>query len=245
MNSPSKKYSRFTASAKRISPLEELAIIIPCAGMANRMKSYGPKCLLNINSEHTILSWQLSLIQKYLPHAEVIIVAGFEYESVLKHTKNNYKVIINQNFENTNVAHSLFLASLATLKSNILVLHGDLVFNAALLKAINQPYSTLFLDKTGKFKKDQVGIIHVNNTVTNLSYSAEDKWIHAAYICQDYVDGFRKILQQDCSYNKFTFEVLNELINKGANFNIVSNPHIRAKDINHIDDLGLIKDIIC
>ena len=32
-----------------------LSVIIPAAGMGNRMKSYGPKCLLPVNQQQTIL----------------------------------------------------------------------------------------------------------------------------------------------------------------------------------------------
>lgn len=245
MNLHSKKYSRFTASAKRVNPLDELAIIIPCAGMANRMKSYGPKCLLSINKEYTILSWQLTLIKKYFPNAEIILVVGFEYESILKSLKTDVRVVINDKFETTNVAYSILLGTLATLKRNILILHGDLVFNGALLKELTDPYSSLFIDKRGLLKKDQVGIIHVNNVITNMSYSAPDKWIHAALICQDHIDCFKKILRQESSGNKFTFEIFNDMIDKGIQFKVIQNDHIYAKDINNIDDLNLIKDIIC
>ena len=63
---------------KKISEPTEIDIIIPCAGLGKRMKSYGPKPLIKIKDNKTILDNQLKIIKKFFPNPNIIMVCGFK-----------------------------------------------------------------------------------------------------------------------------------------------------------------------
>jgi len=42
--------------------IAETSIIIPAAGMGYRMKSYGPKALINIHNDTTLIERQIELL---------------------------------------------------------------------------------------------------------------------------------------------------------------------------------------
>jgi len=53
------KYSRYTVPAKKsYNPQNDLTIILPCAGMGTRMKSYGSKSLLPIDRGGGSAMWE-------------------------------------------------------------------------------------------------------------------------------------------------------------------------------------------
>ena len=62
---------------------ERIFILIPCAGAGKRMKSYGPKGLVEIKYGQSILGRQLSLISSNFKNYKTVIVSGFESEKII------------------------------------------------------------------------------------------------------------------------------------------------------------------
>ena len=62
---------------------ENITFVILSAGVGNRMRSYGPKCLFK-TSDETILDKQLSIINSSFSNTEIIIVVGFEANKIIK-----------------------------------------------------------------------------------------------------------------------------------------------------------------
>ena len=61
---------------------DSITVIIPAAGEGRRMKSYGPKPLIQL-TKGTILDRQIRLIDKVLGPVDFIIVAGFECDKLM------------------------------------------------------------------------------------------------------------------------------------------------------------------
>ena len=83
------KKTRFvTTTKKKLAPGctkdNPLTVIIPIAGIGHRMKSYGPKCLLQINSKETIIQKSIDTVKQVYPYVEIIVVVGFEADKVIK-----------------------------------------------------------------------------------------------------------------------------------------------------------------
>ena len=57
---------------------KKMTVIIPAAGAGRRMKSYGPKCLIDLTPNQTILDRQLEIINNTFKRTEIILVCGFE-----------------------------------------------------------------------------------------------------------------------------------------------------------------------
>ena len=59
--------NRFTSRIKKkgagTTPDNPLTVVIPAAGMGHRMKSYGPKCLLQANQKETIIEKTISNVK--------------------------------------------------------------------------------------------------------------------------------------------------------------------------------------
>ena len=75
-----------------------ISVVIPAAGYGSRMKSHGPKALVKIKDDLTIIDNQLKFIYKYFNKPEVIITSGFDSEKLeqaMKH-RRNVKVINNE-----------------------------------------------------------------------------------------------------------------------------------------------------
>lgn len=126
------------------------------SGMGSRMAAITdnkPKCMSELFPSCTILDMQLqNLIQCNI--SEVVITTG-PFEDLLKnHIKayeNQVKItyVHNTLYRNTNYIYSIFLANQFIRNHDILLLHGDLVFTAKLLKrVINSKTSAMVTDRT-------------------------------------------------------------------------------------------------
>ncbi len=103
-----------------------------------------PKCLVEINRGETILSRQLhSLVD--LGIEEVVITTGPYEEKIRAHllgrfAEINVTYVNNPLYDKTNYIYSLILAA-EVIKEDILLLHGDLVFDSTVLSRLYQaPY---------------------------------------------------------------------------------------------------------
>ena len=118
------------AKRKANPPSGDLSIIIPAAGMGHRMKSYGPKALIRLYQEITLIERQIELLWSVYPNAEILVVIGFEGEKIRKKL-SNYPVrfISNPIHQSTNVLYSIGLGMQAIISEEVMIVYGDLIFN--------------------------------------------------------------------------------------------------------------------
>lgn len=138
------------------------------SGLGRRMgglTSELPKCMTEISEKETILSRQLRLIQD-AEIEEVVMTTGYFDEVLVNYCKSlNLKLHINfvKNplFEETNYIYSLYCAR-KFLDDDILLMHGDLVFEASVLDDIlSCPTSAMKVSSTTTLpKKDFKAVIH-------------------------------------------------------------------------------------
>lgn len=221
------------------------SIVIPAAGMGYRMKGQGPKCLLDINGKH-LIEHQIEIISQVFTRFEVILVVGFQYlqvREVFKQTRN-FKMVVNYDFETTNVVKSIGLGLDRAEEKDVVVIYGDLLFNK---EAITAPFgyeSVVVLDQlNGMMDKDEVGVVNYKNTATNLMYGLPQKWAQIAYFTEKEL-ALMKTICKDESFSKcFGFEAINEVIHRGGTFRAVCPQKIKAFDLDSsadFDKIGLI-----
>ncbi len=135
-----------------------------------------PKCLVNLYDKETILSRQLRILEKYKIQ-DVVITTGPYQDILINYIDENFpnlkvEFVFNPNFDSTNYIYSIFLAK-EKLYDDILLLHGDMVFDENVLSEIlNNPEQNLVLvdkssdvpekDFKGKIKNEIVIEIGVN-----------------------------------------------------------------------------------
>ena len=99
-----------------------------------------PKCMSELGPKETILSRQLELLA-LAGVKEVILTTGYkdevlrDYCKKLKLKKMKLEFVKNERYEETNYIYSIYCARelLSNLKEDLLLVHGDLVFEARVL----------------------------------------------------------------------------------------------------------------
>lgn len=117
--------------------------IILNSGLGHRMgilTSEHPKCMTEVSSKETILSRQLNMLSA-AGIKNIIITTGY-FDSVLVDYCNsldlpvNYTFVKNPIFEQTNYIYSIYCAKDAVGDDDVLLMHGDIVFENAVLDEV-------------------------------------------------------------------------------------------------------------
>ena len=110
------------------------------SGLGHRMgvlTSEHPKCMTEISNKETILSRQLKLLAE-AGIEEVIMTTGY-FDAVLVDYCNSlnlplhYTFVKNPIYEKTNYIYSIYCAKDCLQDDDIILMHGDLVFEASVL----------------------------------------------------------------------------------------------------------------
>ncbi len=110
------------------------------SGMGKRMGSLTsgrPKCMIEIARGETILSRQLRMLHK-AQISDIVMTTGYMNDMLEKYClglgiDQNYTFVFNEHYNQTNYIYSVYLAH-HYLHDDILMLHGDLVFEDSVLE---------------------------------------------------------------------------------------------------------------
>ena len=116
-----------------------------------------PKCMTEIYNDETILKRQLNLLKEYNVK-DIIMTTGYKADVLVDYIKNTINYITkdmnivfsyNEEYEKTNYIYSIYLAR-EFLNDDILLMHGDLVFDKEVLKKILSVNKTSMVISTTK-----------------------------------------------------------------------------------------------
>ena len=233
------KHTRFIAPTKRDENKrpKSLSTIIPVAGIGYRMKSYGPKCLLKVAENQTIISRLIYNINTVFSKEEIIVCVGFEADKVMQNLPENVRVVENQKYEETNTTESLRLSLNNSVSDSILIIHGDLVFNPATIQNFDRTRSSVVVDSTGQIRDDETGVTIVNGEATFFAYGLPCKWGQIAYFVGRELDLLKKICSDRNKSKMYTFEILNEIIQNGGQFRSVEPRNMKIYEVDGLKDL--------
>ena len=235
--------TRHVASIRTASKNKAYSIIIPAAGMGNRMRTYGVKSLIQIGSE-TIIERQLRIIKKTFKKYEIILVTGFESDKLMNKTPDNIIKVENTSYEETNVIRSIGMGLRATNNDRVIIIYGDLVFTPNLLKAPFDMDSLLLLDNKGLMKSDEIGCSVRNGYLEHMTYVQPQKWAQVAYYTGKELDLLRRISYSKNNNMMFGFEAINKIVNSGGSFKTYSPVRSKVIDIDNSKDLQMVKEVI-
>lgn len=220
----------------------EISVIIPLAGAGKRMLSYGAKCLIDLNNQHTIISRQLELIKNTLSPKEIIIIGGHEAQKVFKHTPENIKKVENELHSETNVLRSIGMGLRVISTDFVCVIYGDLVFSQ---NAINFPLSrSLLVLDNGGMNEEEVGVTVCDGEVEHLFYDLPKKWGQIGFFAGRELKLLKSIAYNSDKFKLYGFEAINEIIDKGGRFLVHDNPNIKIIDVDSPKDIPLAQKII-
>tara|TARA_Y100001973_G_C5206132_1_gene341653 strand:- start:2795 stop:3535 length:741 start_codon:yes stop_codon:yes gene_type:complete len=220
------------AKRKANPPSGDLSIIIPAAGMGHRMKSYGPKALIRLYQEITLIERQIELLWSVYPNAEILVVIGFEGEKIRKKL-SNYPVrfISNPIHQSTNVLYSIGLGMQAIISEEVMIVYGDLIFNENAIRNLRGS-SKVVVDNSNSLKKEEVGVVQNKNTITNFSFGVEPKWAQITYLTGKEMQIFKEISTKKETSQWLGYEGLNYIIEKGG---IIEAHHPKSMKIFEVD----------
>ena len=232
---------RFTTTIKNNGSNEskdhEITVVIPVAGMGHRMKSYGPKCLLQANQKETILEKTISNIKREYPNSDIIVVVGFESNKVINSLPHYVRIVENPNFEETSIVESIRLGINASANKNLLLVYGDLIFNVYSIRNIEKNGTCVITDSKSRFKDDEVGVTIVQEKVTMFAYGLEKKWSQIGYFEGEAFDMLKKLCSDKKKSRLYPFEIFNMMIETGVNISAIEPKGMIIKEIDSLKDL--------
>lgn len=220
---------------------EPVSVVLLYDASINRMKSYGPIALFNINEYTKILDYHISFVYAHFSSPEIIVCVGSESEKVIKYIQNKYhntnvRIVENQMYKDTNVCESLRLCLNNVYSNNILLI------NALTLPKKITPikHSNVMLYVTENNKKSDIGVnINENNKVEHMSFCAKNAWLDMMWMTnKTTITSVKKILSQDSYKKKMWFELINDMISKKISIDYT----MVGDDVIKIDNLRQYKN---
>ena len=150
--------------------------IILNSGLGKRMgplSRHNPKCLIEISQDETILSRQIRILSQNGINSIIMTTGPFENKIkkyIAQHFPSlNIDYVKNPKYATTNYIYSLFLISHEIINEDIILMHGDMVFEDKILKLIISQNENCVLvnNNIPPPKKDFKGKI-VNGTVKEI-----------------------------------------------------------------------------
>lgn len=215
---------------------DDLSVIIPAASPGKRMKTYGPRCLLNING-HTILTQQIELVRKNFPGCQIFVVGGFEIERVKKFIDKDINLINNKIYTVTNTAYSVRLAVDEIDSKKLLIIHGDLLFNNNTLTNLSLEKSFALIDSKKMIKKEEIGVIVQNGCIYNFEYGLTTKWGQIVFITGNELELFEDIILHPRIKRHYLFEILNKMLDRGGELKAIEPEGMKIAEIDSSKDI--------
>ena len=228
---------------KIVDESKDITIIIPAAGENGHMKSQGPKSLLKIGGI-SIIDRQISLIRERFPRATIILISGYESAKVMNNAPENIIHIENERYNTTHISRSIAIGLRATITKRVLVIYGDLIFNANALRYNLEDKSLLFVDDSGLMSETEIGCVSINNILEHLVYDMPVKWAQITYFVGNELKLLKELTTNIANEKLLGFEIINEIINRGGKFLIASPENTKVNDIDCSKDIEIAEKII-
>lgn len=164
-----------------------------------------PKSLYKLDRHSTVLQRMVRMIRKYDHKAEIVVVAGFMYEHILKEVERENVIIVrNPFYAMTSSIASLWFAKKYLERDNVTILSSDIVMEDRLIEEIickdtDRPYVLVDSGKsTGKYN-----VQVQNNKICVMSKSLSS--FFAQYVC---------VTKLDAVSARFLLEEIDTMVNE-------------------------------
>lgn len=217
--------------------VRNLSIIIPAAGAGRRMKSYGPKSLVELNSRDTVLGRQIRILRSIYPDADITVVIGHSADTIAKVIPAGVKIVENELHEETNVLRSIGMGLRVATQPNVLVVYGDLVFNKETVLNVTMRGSSVIVDSKDRISDEEVGVTVVDNRITNFSYGLDVKWAQIAYLTGKELQLFKKAAWHKDHRRWLGHEGLNRVLDMGGKLRAIEPKGMQLVEIDSSRDI--------
>lgn len=182
-------------------------IIIP--EITKGMKSLGPKSLLKINSQTTILDQQIRFIKSINRRNKIYLSTGFQHSKIQKKIERytNVNTIYEKDFDKYNeTKHLLNFIERADCFDDVFVINSGIILrNNCLKKNKNNNSKIYVLDKP----KDNFYVGCGIEESKYLFYELPEKWSECLFLSKEVLTAISEINKVKPLHNHFLFEIIN------------------------------------
>ena len=222
------------------------------SGIGSRMgvlTSEHPKCMTEISPHETILSRQLKMISD-AGIEEVVITTGYYDGILVKYCQSlelpiRFTFVKNPIYNQTNYIYSIYCAK-DYLKDDIILMHGDLVFeNEVLDRIIASPVSCMAVSSTLPLPEKDFKAQVVNGMVMKVGVDIFNEAMEAQALYKlqkgDWEVWLNKIIEfcENDNCRVYAENALNEL-NGAANIYALDVENLLCAEIDNPDDLAVV-----
>lgn len=218
------------------------------------MTQLHPKCMTKITKEDTILSRQLKILNA-IGIREIVMTTGPFEEELISYCESlqlglKYIFVNNPLYNETNYIYSIYLAR-DFVKDDILLLHGDLVFEEnLLLKIVQNAGSCMAVDSNAdlpeKDFKAKIEEIHGLFKIKSIGVEFFDNVIAAQPLYKLMKEDWEKWLSEICLFCEkgnitcYAENALNVISGKMNLYGLEIEKSF-CREVDHIDDLYIVK----
>lgn len=221
----------------------DMCIIIPVAGLGKRMKAYGPKASIRINKDESVLSRQIKILRNFFPKSKIIVVCGFQKEKIFEIIDQDISCVENKKYKTSNICLSIKIALDKFTCKKVLIVNGDLVFTDEIFNSISKNSSWIAIDTNVGQRSSEVGVNIVEGKITNFCYGLNPKWGQIVYLVGKEIEIFKKLVSLKTSEKKFSFELLNDVIDMGGIIKPQINKKWKLVEIDTSKDINRAKKL--
>lgn len=194
---------------KRSKRVKDLVIILLSAGSESRAKGLGSPALFDVGKSY-LIDYQINVLMSIFEKCTIIPVLGFQSDLILSRMETKIGVLENQIYEDSNTSETLRIALNATTSDNLLIIHGNMMFDRGIFD--NHSFFKPFVLYDERLSSNKVGLIENDEVLESLSYGLDKTWCNILFTCGSATQTLRQIVCKNKLHNRTMFEDINDLI---------------------------------
>lgn len=191
---------------------DKLSIILFTGAYYQKLKTKGPKTLLDITNSYILLNYHSDILKQCFPNSEIIIVASYEADLIRKKKRSDCRLVENQVLEPYGEVESLRLALNNITTNKALIVMDDIYFNSTSINNITKNKSAILISENGDKNNNEIGVELYNDNIIAFSYNTRHKWMRVAYLHSNELEIVQKFCNDINNKQLFVFEALEQII---------------------------------
>jgi len=199
----------------------DVTVIILTSSHNSRIQSYGAISLMMVDAYHNILDTQVDAINSVYPKSDIIITSrSHSREIAFKKPKNVRLVEIHD--DSPGEVSDLRIALNISISSTVIVVDGNMIFNADAIKSIKNKGSCTLVEDSTK-NTGSLGVTTDGRRVEHIAYGIPNTWCHMTSFCGKELELLYKYCSKKSKSNLCLFECINNITANGGSFSYIKN----------------------
>lgn len=217
---------------------EDVSIILLASILRPRTKTVGPTSLIKINSQQTLLEYQVQSIRQVYPKSEIILVVGYEAQKVCQSRPDGIKIVENPFYESRGNAEEIRLALNIINNNTVIVIDGGTIFSSEVLVPLKKHGSSILVTESAN--SEELGTTNNSGRLRALGFGHPFVWSNIGIFQEKEVRLMTKFVANRTK-NKYGYhEVVNYITDNSGKINIVESKTGYFSRIENFNNANLI-----